>query len=75
MSIMKLRLCKLKGAGHCTSSKRKTVILTHVAEAFPPARQGTNINAHRVVGIGKGLIQSIESTRLFISIEKVETSQ
>jgi len=26
-------------------------ILRHVAEAFPPARQGTIINSHRVTGI------------------------
>jgi len=30
-------LCKLKCAGHCTSAKRMTSILRHVAEAFPPA--------------------------------------
>jgi len=30
-------LRKLKGAGHCTSAKRMTSILRHVAEAFPPA--------------------------------------
>jgi len=40
--------CKLKGAGHCTPAKR---ILRHVAEAFPPARQGTILNSHRVIGI------------------------
>jgi len=34
-------LCKIKGAGHCTSAKRMTSIWRHVAEAFPPARQGT----------------------------------
>jgi len=44
-------LCKLKGAGHCTSAKRMTSILRHVAEAFPPARQGTILNNHRVIGI------------------------
>jgi len=27
----------LRGAGHCTSAKRMTSILKHVAEAFPPA--------------------------------------
>jgi len=26
-------------------------ILRHVAEAFPPARQGTILNSHRVIGI------------------------
>jgi len=31
------------------SKKRSTSILRHVAEAFPPARQGTNF--HRVIGI------------------------
>jgi len=46
-----LLLCKLKGAGHCTSAKRMTSILRHVAEAFPPARQGTFLNSHRVIGI------------------------
>jgi len=44
-------LCKLKGAGHCTSAKRMTSILRYVAEAFPPARQGTILNSHRVIGI------------------------
>jgi len=44
-------LCKLKGAGHCTSAKRMTSILRHVAKAFPPARQGTMRNNHRVNGI------------------------
>jgi len=44
-------LCKLIGAGHCTSAKRMTSILRHVAEAFPPARQGTIQNNHRVIGI------------------------
>jgi len=34
---------KLRGAGYCTSEKRMTSILKHVAEAFPPARQGTII--------------------------------
>jgi len=28
-----------------------TSILRHVAEAFPPARQGTILNTHRVIGI------------------------
>jgi len=36
---------------HCTSAKRMTSILRHVAEAFPPARQGTTLNSHRVIGI------------------------
>jgi len=31
---------KLRGAGHCTSAKGMTSILRHVAETFPPARQG-----------------------------------
>jgi len=42
---------QLKGAGHCTSAKRITSILRHVAEAFPPAMQGTILNFHRVTGI------------------------
>jgi len=42
---------KLRGAGHCTSAKHMTSILRHVAEAFPPARQGTILNSHRVIGI------------------------
>jgi len=29
---------------HCTSAKRMTSILRHVAEAFSPARQGTILN-------------------------------
>jgi len=44
-------LCKLKGAGHCTSAKRMTSILRHVAEAFPSARHGKILNSHRVIGI------------------------
>jgi len=36
---------------HCTSAKRMTSILRHIAEAFPPARQGTILNSHRVIGI------------------------
>jgi len=36
---------------HCTSAKRMNNILRHVAEAFPPARQGTILNSHRVIGI------------------------
>jgi len=44
-------LCKLKGAGHCTSAKLMTSIFRHVAEAFPTARQGTILNSHRVIGI------------------------
>jgi len=48
-------LCKLKGAGHCTSTKRMTSILRHVAEAFPPARQGTILSNHRVIGIAANI--------------------
>jgi len=44
-------LSKLRGAGHCTSAKRMTSILRHVAEAFPPARQGTIIHSNRVISI------------------------
>jgi len=44
-------LYKLKGAGHCTSVKRMTSILRHVAEAFPPAMQGIIPNFHRVINI------------------------
>jgi len=44
-------LYKLKGAGHCTSAKRMTSSLRHAAEAFPPARQGTILTNHRVIGI------------------------
>jgi len=44
-------LCKLKGAGHCTSANHMTSILRHVAEAFPRARQGTILNNYRVIGI------------------------
>jgi len=48
-------LCKLKGAGHCTSVKRMTSILRHIAEAFPPARQGTILNTHRVISIATNI--------------------
>jgi len=44
-------LCKLKGAGHCASAKRMTSILRHVAGEFPPVRQGTILNNHRVICI------------------------
>jgi len=44
-------LSKIKGAGHWTSAKRMTIILRHVVEAFPPARQGTILNSYRVLGI------------------------
>jgi len=33
----------------CTSAKRMTSILRHVAEAVPPARQWTILNAHQVI--------------------------
>jgi len=33
------------------SKKRKTRILRHVADAFPPGKQGTILNSHRVVSI------------------------
>jgi len=36
---------------HCTSAECGMFILWHVAEAFPPARQGTILNYHRVIGI------------------------
>jgi len=31
----------------------------HVAEAFPPARQGTILNSHRVIGIATAQQQKI----------------
>jgi len=52
-------LCKLKGAGHCTLAKRMTSILRHVAEAFPPARQGTILNNHRVIGIAANTLMVV----------------
>jgi len=48
---LKHATCKLKGPVHCTSAKRMSSILRHVAEAFPPARQGTILNSHWVTGI------------------------
>jgi len=36
---------------HCTSAKRMTSILRHVASAFPPARQRTILNSDRGIGI------------------------
>jgi len=47
--IMKDDISQIKS--HCTSAKRMTSILRHVAEAFPPARQGTILNSHRVISI------------------------
>jgi len=44
---------------HCTSSKRVTSILRHVAEAFPPARQGTILNSHRVIGIATNTLMGL----------------
>jgi len=44
-------LCKRKGAGHCTSAKRMTSILRNVAEAYPPAKQETILNCHRIISI------------------------
>jgi len=41
---------------HCTSAKRMTSILRHVAEAFrPPASQGPILNYHRVIGIAANI--------------------
>ena len=49
---MRLKLqCKLRGAGHCTSAGRMTSVLWYIAEAFPPARQGTILHNHRLIGI------------------------
>jgi len=63
-------LCKLKSAGHCISAKRLTSILRHIAEAFPPARQGTILNSHREIGIAintsKVLNDALEFTRGYI---------
>jgi len=43
---------KLRGVGaQCTSAKRMTCILRHVAEAFRLARQGTILHSLRVIGI------------------------
>jgi len=33
------------------SAKRMTSILRYVADVFPPARQGTMLDSHRVMGI------------------------
>jgi len=32
-----------------------TSMLRHVAEAFPPVRQGTILNSHRVIGIATNI--------------------
>ena len=42
---------KLRRPGYCTSAGRMTSVLWHAAEAFSPARQGTILNNHRVIGI------------------------
>jgi len=46
-------LNKLIGASkrNCNSAKRRIDTLRHVVEAFAPARQGTIVNSHRVIGI------------------------
>ena len=50
--MLRLKMhCKLRGAGHCTSAGRMTSVLWHIAETFPPARQWTILNNHRVIGI------------------------
>jgi len=49
----------LRGAGHCTSAKRMTSILRPFAEAFPPARQETIPNSHRVIGIATNYYTSM----------------
>jgi len=50
---------KLRGEGHCTSAKRITSILRHVAEAFSPAgREGTILNNHRVISIATNNVPS-----------------
>jgi len=36
---------------HCTSAKLMTSMLRHIAEAFPPARQGTILNNHSFISI------------------------
>jgi len=46
----KLKQTHRRGS-HCTSEKRMNSILRHVAELFPPARQGTILSSHRVIGI------------------------
>jgi len=38
------------------SAKRMTSILRHVAEAFPPARQGTILNSHGVIAINTSMV-------------------
>ena len=59
--INKLLYCASKcrsifrGADHCTSAGRITSILRHIAEAFPPARQGTILNNHRVISIANNI--------------------
>jgi len=56
-------LCKLKGAGHCTSAKRMTSILRHVAEDFPPANQpSTILSNHRVIGIAANTSMVLNDT-------------
>ena len=42
---------KFRGSGHCTSAGRITSILWDITEEFPPARQGTILKNHRVIGI------------------------
>ena len=50
--VLHLKLqSKLAGAGHCTSAGCMTGVLWDIAEAFPPARQRTILNNHRVMGI------------------------
>ena len=49
--ILRFKMQKIKLRGACYCRTRMTRILRYVAEAFPPARQGTILNNHRVIGI------------------------
>ena len=44
-----------QSAGHCTSAGRIISVLWHIAEAFPPARQGTIPKNRRVIGIATNI--------------------
>jgi len=41
-----------------------TSILWHVAEAFPPTRQGTILNSHRVIGIATNTLMVLNCALL-----------
>jgi len=51
-----------------------TSILRHVAEAFPPARQGTILNSHGVIGIATNTSIVLRDGKQFNVIPRTKLS-